>query len=97
MLAEYDRRRKLIHSGMNELGLPTFEPHGAFYVSPNIQGTGMDDETFAEHLLKEEEVAVVPGSSFGDAGKGFVRCSYATNYDLIEQALEKIGRFLNRL
>jgi aminotransferase len=97
MLAEYDRRRKLIFNGMNELGLPTFEPHGAFYVFPNIQNTGMDDETFAERLLKEEEVAVVPGSSFGAAGAGFVRCSYATNYDLIETALEKIGRFLKRL
>lgn len=97
MLAEYDRRRKLIHNGMNDLGLPTFEPHGAFYVFPNIQGTGMDDETFAERLLKEEEVAVVPGSSFGDAGYGFVRCSYATNYKLIETALERIGAFLNRI
>ncbi len=97
MLAEYDRRRKLIHSGMNALGLPTFEPHGAFYVFPNIQGTGMDDETFAERLLLEEEVAVVPGSSFGDAGIGFVRCSYATNYELLQAALEKIGAFLNRL
>ena len=97
MLAEYDRRRKLIYNGMNELGLPTFEPHGAFYVFPNIQNTGMDDETFAERLLKEEEVAVVPGSSFGAAGAGFVRCSYATNYDLIETALEKIDRFLKRL
>jgi aminotransferase len=97
MLAEYDRRRKLIYNGMNELGLPTFEPHGAFYVFPNIQNTGMDDETFAERLLKEEEVAVVPGSSFGAAGAGFVRCSYATNYNLIEAALEKIDRFLKRL
>lgn len=97
MLAEYDRRRKLIHAGMNALGLPTFEPHGAFYVFPNIQGTGMDDEAFAERLLKEEEVAVVPGSSFGDAGAGFVRCSYATNYALIETALEKISRFVNRI
>jgi aminotransferase len=97
MRAEYDRRRKLIHAGMNALGLPTFEPHGAFYVFPNIQGTGMDDETFAERLLKEEEVAVVPGSSFGDAGAGFVRCSYATNYALLETALEKIGRFVSRI
>jgi aminotransferase len=97
MLAEYNRRRKLIYNGMNELGLPTFEPHGAFYVFPNIQHTGLDDETFAERLLKEEEVAVVPGSSFGDAGRGFVRCSYATNYELIEKALEKIGHFLTRI
>jgi aminotransferase len=97
MLAEYDRRRKLIYNGMNELGLPTFEPHGAFYVFPYVQNTGLDDETFAERLLKEEEVAVVPGSSFGAAGAGFVRCSYATKYELIETALEKIGRFLQRL
>jgi len=96
-LAEYDRRRKLIYEGLNALGLPTFEPHGAFYVFPSIHNTGMDDETFAEKLLSEERVAVVPGSSFGEAGKGFVRCSYATRYDLIEQALEKIERFVRRL
>jgi aminotransferase len=97
MLTEYDRRRQLIYHGMNELGLPTFEPHGAFYVFPNIQHTGMNDETFAERLLKEEEVAVVPGSSFGASGSGFVRCSYATKYELIEAALEKIGHFLQRI
>jgi aminotransferase len=97
MLAEYNRRRKLIHQGMNDLGLPTFEPHGAFYVFPSIHNTGLSDEEFAEKLLLEENVAVVPGSSFGDAGIGFVRCSYATNYDLIEQALERIGRFLKKI
>ncbi len=96
MHAEYDRRRKLIYEGLNSLGLPTFEPHGAFYVFPSIHNTGMDDRTFAEKLLMEEKVAVVPGSSFGDAGKGFVRCSYATSYELIEKALEKIGEFLKR-
>jgi len=97
MRDEYDRRRKLIHKGLNTLGLPTFEPHGAFYVFPSIHNTGIDDETFAEKLLLEEKVAVVPGSSFGDAGIGFVRCSYATNYELIEKALEKIDRFLKKL
>jgi len=97
MRREYDRRRKLIHEGLNDLGLPTFEPHGAFYVFPSIHSTGMDDETFAERLLMEEKVAVVPGSAFGDAGKGFVRCSYATNYELIEKALEKIDRFLKKI
>jgi len=97
MHAEYDRRRKLIYEGLNSLGLPTFEPHGAFYVFPSIHNTGMDDSTFAEKLLMEEKVAVVPGSSFGDAGKGFVRCSYATSYNLIEKALEKIGKFLKRI
>ena len=97
MVKEYDRRRKLIFQGLNALGLPTFEPHGAFYAFPSVHNTGLDDETFAEKLLLEERVAVVPGSSFGAAGKGFVRCSYATSYEKIEKALEKIGHFLQRL
>lgn len=97
MLSEYNRRRKMIHQGLNHLGLPTSEPHGAFYVFPSIYNTGLTDGEFAEKLLFEEKVAVVPGSAFGNAGKGFIRCSYATNYDLIEQSLEKIGRFLKRI
>lgn len=97
MRQEYNRRRKLMYEGMNALGLPTFEPHGAFYVFPKINHTGLDDETFAEKLLMEEKVAVVPGSAFGEAGAGFVRCSYATDYNLLEQALEKIGAFLKKL
>jgi aminotransferase len=97
MLAEYDRRRKLIHQGLNDLGLPTFEPHGAFYVFPSVHNTGLSDAEFAERLLMEERVAVVPGSSFGDAGLGFVRCSYATSYEKIEIALERIGKFVKRL
>ena len=97
MLKEYDRRRKMIHQGLNDLGLPTFEPHGAFYVFPSIHNTGLTDEAFAEKLLMEERVAVVPGSAFGEAGTGFLRCSYATNYKLIEQALERIGRFMERI
>ena len=97
MQAEYDRRRKMIHKGLNELGLPTFEPHGAFYVFPSVHNTGLDDQTFAERLLMEEKVAVVPGSAFGDAGMGFVRCSYATSYEKIEQALQKIGHFLKKI
>ena len=96
MQAEYDRRRRLIYQGLNDLGLPTFEPYGAFYAFPSVHNTGMDDETFAEKLLLEERVAVVPGSSFGDAGIGFVRCSYATSYEKLQQALEKIERFLKR-
>ena len=97
MRQEYNRRRKLMYEGMNALGLPTFEPHGAFYVFPKINHTGLDDETFAEKLLMEEKVAVVPGSAFGEAGAGFVRCSYATDYNLLEQALEKISAFLKNL
>ncbi|HAF48887.1 MAG TPA: pyridoxal phosphate-dependent aminotransferase [Anaerolineaceae bacterium] len=97
MLKEYNRRRIMIHQGLNDLGLPTFEPHGAFYAFPSIHNTGLTDEAFAEKLLLEEKVAVVPGSAFGKAGTGFLRLSYATNYELIEQALERIGHFLKRI
>ena len=97
MLTEYDRRRKLMFHGLNDLGLPTFEPHGAFYVFPSIHNTGLSDEEFSERLLRDQRVAVVPGSSFGDSGAGFVRCSYATNYNLLEQALDRIGTFLKKI
>jgi aminotransferase len=96
MRAEYDRRRKLIVGGLNELGLPTFEPKGAFYAFPSVTVTGMDDNVFAETLLEEERVAAVPGSAFGACGAGFVRCSYATAYEKIEQALERLRRFMSR-
>ena len=97
MITEYDRRRKLIVSGMNQIGLPTFEPHGAFYAFPQVSITGLDDETFASRLLQEEHVAVVPGSVFGAGGVGFVRCSYATSYEKIEEALRRIERFVRKL
>jgi len=96
MRDEYDRRRKLIVPGLNQLGLPTFEPHGAFYAFPNIAATGMDDETFAQKLLEEERVAVVPGSAFGPGGEKYVRCSYATAYEKIEEALRRMERFMRR-
>jgi len=96
MRAEYDRRRRLIVSGLNRLGLPTFEPRGAFYAFPNVAVTGMDDETFAQKLLEEERVACVPGSAFGPGGEGFVRCSYATAYDKLEEALHRMERFMRR-
>ena len=96
MLVEYDRRRRLIVGGLNALGLTTFEPHGAFYAFPKISASGMDDESFAEKLLNEEHVAVVPGNAFGKGGDGFVRCSYATAYEKIEEALERIKKFMNR-
>jgi aminotransferase len=96
MVAEYDRRRKLIVNGLNAIGLPTFEPKGAFYAFPSVHNTGMSDEEFSEKLLMEEHVAVVPGRSFGDAGIGFVRCSYATAYEKIEKALERMDNFLKR-
>jgi aminotransferase len=96
MIAEYDRRRRLIVSGLNRLGLPTFEPRGAFYAFPNIAVVGMDEETFSQKLLEEEKVAVVPGSAFGLGGDGFVRCSYATAYEKIEEALNRIEHFMQR-
>jgi aminotransferase len=95
MVSAYDRRRKLIVSGLNEIGLSTFEPKGAFYAFPSITNSGMDDETFAQTLLAEEKVAVVPGSAFYADGE-FVRCSYATSYEKIEQALERMRKFMQR-
>jgi aminotransferase len=96
MVGEYDRRRRLIVSGLNAIGLPTFEPHGAFYAFPDITPTGLDDEAFSTELLMQEKVAVVPGSAFGQGGEGFVRCSYATAYEKIEEALERMDRFVRR-
>lgn len=97
MVAEYDRRRKLVVSGFNQIGLPCVEPKGAFYAFPKVSVTGLDDDTFANRLLQEEHVAVVPGNSFGLGGEGFVRASYATNYNLLEDALDRIQHFVNRL
>jgi aminotransferase len=96
MIAEYDRRRKLIVGGLNEIGLTCFEPKGAFYAFPNISASGMTDEEFAEQLLEEEKVAVVPGNAFGEAGRNYVRCSYATAYEKLEEALERMHRFMRR-
>ena len=97
MLSEYDRRRKLIVSGLNQIGLPTFEPRGAFYAFPKVSASGLDDETFCNRLLQEEHVAMVPGNSFGLGGEGFARCSYATNYEKIEEALKRIERFVRKV
>jgi len=96
MVAEYDRRRRLIVGGLNKLGLTTFEPRGAFYAFPKIAASGMNDETFAETLLKEQHVAVVPGNAFGAGGEGFVRCSYATAYEKIEEALHRMELFMQK-
>jgi aminotransferase len=96
MRARYDRRRKLIVSGLNSIGLTCFEPKGAFYAFPSIAITGMTDEEFSERLLAEEKVACVPGSAFGTCGAGHVRCSYATAYHKIEEALERMARFAQR-
>jgi aminotransferase len=96
MRQEYNRRRELIVGGLNQLGLPTVEPHGAFYAFPDVSNTGMDAETFAQKLLAEQKVAVVPGTAFGPGGEGFVRCSYATAYEKIEEALVRLERFMRK-
>jgi len=94
MVRQYDRRRRLITGALNDMGLECFEPHGAFYTFPSVKSTGMTSEEFAERLLKDEKVLVVPGNAFGDCGEGFVRCSYATSLQNIQQAMERMARFV---
>jgi aminotransferase len=97
MLGEYDRRRRMFVDGLNEIGLRTFEPRGAFYAFPEVTTTtGLDSEAFAERLLEEEHVAVVPGGAFGPSGEGHVRACYATAYDDLAEALRRIERFVER-
>jgi aminotransferase len=96
MVAEYDARRRLLVDGLNRIGLSTFEPRGAFYAFPQISSTGLTSDEFAEGLLREEQVAVVPGNAFGPSGEGHVRMCYATAYDQLEEAIERIGRFVER-
>lgn len=95
MVADYDRRRRLFVKGLDELGLTCPEPGGAFYAFPSIRASGLSSQDFAEQLLNEQKVAVVPGDVFGPSGEGHVRCSYATALPLLEQALERIGTFLS--
>ncbi|HEX6123217.1 MAG TPA: aminotransferase class I/II-fold pyridoxal phosphate-dependent enzyme [Ktedonobacterales bacterium] len=96
MVASYDERRTLIVEGFNAIGLPCYEPRGAFYAFPSIAGTGLTSEEFADQLLHEEHVAVVPGSAFGAGGEGFVRCTYCTAREQIEEAITRMGRFVQR-
>ena len=97
MHAEYDRRRRYIVDRFNEIGLPTFEPMGAFYCFPRVtDATGLDETAFAEALLAEERVGVVPGAAFGPSGAGHVRVCYATAYEQIVEAMDRIERFVGR-
>jgi aminotransferase len=96
MVEDYNRRRLVMVKGLREIGLPCFEPKGAFYAFPSIRCTGMKSEEFAETLLTEEKVAVVPGSAFGECGEGYVRCCYATSLADIEEALTRMKRFVGR-
>ena len=96
MRESYNVRRKLLVSGLNSIGLPTFEPRGAFYAFPDIRASGMTSDTFAWTLLEEERVAAVPGPAFGLGGEGYVRMCYATAKDQLEEALERMARFVRR-
>jgi aminotransferase len=96
MRAEYDRRRQVIVKGFNAIGLACFEPRGAFYTFPSVACTHMSCDEFSEKLLYEEKVAVVPGTAFGDCGMGYVRACYAASMENIEEALVRMGRFVEK-
>jgi len=96
MVSDYNRRRLFMVKGFNKIGLPCFEPRGAFYAFPSIKATGLSSEEFAEKLLMEERVAVIPGSAFGECGEGYIRCCYATSLADIEEALARMGRFVGK-
>lgn len=97
MKHEYNLRRRLFVSGLNRIGLPCIEPQGAFYAFPSIIDTGLSSDAFAERLLREQKVAVVPGNVFGQSGEGFLRCSYATSREELIEALDRIETFLDGL
>ncbi|PAD67091.1 aromatic amino acid aminotransferase [Bacillus sp. 7586-K] len=94
MKKSYKQRRNLFVSALNDIGLTCHVPGGAFYAFPSIQSTNLTSEEFAEQLLKEEKVAVVPGSVFGESGEGYVRCSYASSLDQLQEALKRMQRFV---
>ena len=97
MCAEYNRRRVFITKGLEKIGLPVMIPEGAFYIYPYIGGFGLTSEEFCQRLLMEEKCAIVPGTAFGECGEGYARISYAYSVKHIEEALEKIERFVNKL
>lgn len=97
MRESYNQRRRFLMSRFNEIGVDCFEPFGAFYVFPSIKKFGMTSEEFATRLLKEERVACVPGTAFGESGEGFLRISYAYSIDNLKLAMERIERFINKL
>ena len=96
MVSDYNRRRLFFVNGLREIGLPCFEPRGAFYAFPSIRSTGMTSEEFSEKLLVEEKVAVVHGTAFGPGGEGYVRCCYATSMPELEEALTRMERFVKK-
>ena len=97
MVRSYDRRRRLMVTALNDMGLTCFEPRGAFYVFPSIASTGLTSEEFCTRLLERQHVACVPGTAFGDSGEGHIRCSYATSIENLNEALSRIRTFLAEL
>ena len=97
MKESYDQRRRFLMEAFREMGLPCFEPYGAFYVFPDISEFGMSSEEFCTALLKAENVAVVPGSAFGECGDRHVRISYAYSIDTLKEAMKRLGRFVQEL
>ena len=97
MRSEYDTRRRYMVKKLNEIGLTTFDPEGAFYVFPDIRSTGLSSEEFCEKLLRSKQVAVIPGNAFGSSGEGYVRISYAYSYAHLEKAVNRIVAFLKEI
>ncbi len=94
MRQSYDQRRRLMYKAFTDMGLPCVEPRGAFYMFPSIAATGMDSDTFCEHLLKEQAVVCIPGTAFGACGEGYIRCCYATSVDKMSEAFDRMHAFL---
>ncbi|MBE7049553.1 MAG: aminotransferase class I/II-fold pyridoxal phosphate-dependent enzyme [Ruminococcaceae bacterium] len=97
MVSEYNKRRKIITNGFNEMGLTCFDPKGAFYIFPSIKSTNMTSTEFCENLLRDQKVALVPGNAFGDSGEGFVRVSYAYSLEQINEAMRRIKLFMDKI
>ncbi len=95
MRNSYDRRRGFMFHSLNEIGLHAFEPKGAFYIFPSIKSTGLSSETFCYRLIEEKKVACVPGTAFGEAGEGFIRCSYASSMENLKEAVRRIAEFVS--
>ena len=97
MIKSYRRRRNYIVQSLNEIGLTCHKPGGAFYAFPSIESSGLSSQDFAERLLKQEGVAVVPGDVFGESGEGHIRCSYASSIEQLQEAIKRMKRFMDTL
>lgn len=94
MVCMYNRRRRVVLEAFEDMGLPCFEPRGAFYAFPDIRGTGLSSDDFTVELLNEEKVLVVPGNAFGAQGEGFIRCAYAASTNDLNEAFKRMKRFV---